>query len=231
LRIILKDAVSASSAIGGGIETYPLYDYVMQSVFLKMTGSQEQKMKCVAWEMATIDYDYRRVLLNNDDKLGECSSFVDKNKIYKRLVMQIKNFDSAFDPTKAVNTKMILKKTTRYIGDVFNKSNLSVWAQSSFIWFKNNHKTHLKHEHLVRQDTVLFEDSFQKKYELLFKHRNRIAHNTHSYQQNLPTLKTLGREDYVFENYFLYFSILVLIDEIFMELYEKYLDAVEDNKI
>ena len=94
---ILKDAVSASAGIGNGIETFPLCDYIMQSVFLKMTGFQEQKMKCICWEMATVDYDYRRALLANDDKLGECSSYEDKNKIYKRLVAQIKNHDPKFD--------------------------------------------------------------------------------------------------------------------------------------
>ena len=53
---ILKDVVSASTGIGSGIETYPLCDYIMQSVFLKMTGFQEQKMKCICWELATNDY-------------------------------------------------------------------------------------------------------------------------------------------------------------------------------
>ncbi|TNE74930.1 hypothetical protein EP331_00480, partial [bacterium] len=61
------------------------------------------------------------------------------------------------------------------------------------------------------------------------KHRNRVAHNTHSYQQNLPTLKTLVNENYIYENYFLWFAILVLIDNIFIELYKKYLTVIEDN--
>lgn len=50
---ILKDVATASVGVGTGIETYPLCDYVMQSVFLKMTGSQEQKMKCICWELAS----------------------------------------------------------------------------------------------------------------------------------------------------------------------------------
>ena len=32
----------------------------MQSIFMKMTGAQEQKMKCICWEIATIDFDLRR---------------------------------------------------------------------------------------------------------------------------------------------------------------------------
>ena len=93
---ILEEAIFASSGIGIGIETYPLCDYITQSIFLKLTGYQEQKMKCIAWEIATNDFDYRRRLLNNDDKLGEYSTFDAKNKIYKTICEQIEGFDSNF---------------------------------------------------------------------------------------------------------------------------------------
>ena len=63
----------------------------------------------------------------------------------------------------------------------------------------------------------------------LYKHRNRCAHNTQSYQQNLPTLKNLVNENYQYENYFVWFSILVLIDKLFIALYVKYLDALQDD--
>ena len=87
METILKDAVSASSGIGNGIETYPLCDYIIQSIFLKMTGYQEQKMKCIAWEIATNDFNYRRKLLNNEAKLGEYSTFEAKNKIYRAITI------------------------------------------------------------------------------------------------------------------------------------------------
>lgn len=62
----------------------------------------------------------------------------------------------------------------------------------------------------------------------LYRRRNRIAHNTQSYQQNLPTLKTLVNDDYLYENYFVHFSLLVLIDNIFIELFRKYIIFNED---
>ena len=33
---ILKNAILATSGIGNGIETYPLCDYIIQSIFLKI---------------------------------------------------------------------------------------------------------------------------------------------------------------------------------------------------
>lgn len=229
---ILKDVVSASAGIGSGIETYPLCDYVMQSAFLKMTGFQEQKMKCITWELATVDFDYRRALLGNDDNLGECSSYSDKNKIYKRLMTQIRKHDPSFDLASDIDRKAILKETLAFIKSVFENTNLAIWAQSNFSWFLN--QTHLiKPEHFLHQDgrgrPNLFENVLQDKYEVLYNHRNRIAHNTHSYQQNLPTLKALINDGHKYENYFLYFSILLLIDNIFRALYLKYLDAIEDS--
>ena len=58
----------------------------------------------------------------------------------------------------------------------------------------------------------------------LYKHRNRCAHNTLSYQKNLPTLNNLNIEAYNFDNYYIRFLILIFIDTIFIKTYEKYLE-------
>lgn len=71
LSDILKNATSATFGLRNGIETYPTFDYILQSVFLKMTGAQEQKMKCICWELATYDYDYRYKRFTQKT-LGEC---------------------------------------------------------------------------------------------------------------------------------------------------------------
>ena len=229
---ILRDAVTASAGIGNGIETFPLCDYIMQSVFLKMTGFQEQKMKCICWELATNDYDYRRVLLSNEDRLGECSSYPDKNNIYKRLVEQIRIYDSDFNAI-TIENKRIRRETISNIKKIFSNTNLLIWGQEEFIEFVNIWRD-VKGACFANENNSLFTEvtnGISLKYVYvnhLYKHRNRIAHNTYSYQQNLPTLKTLANENYKYENYFLWFAILVLIDEIFIELYAKYLKVLED---
>lgn len=225
---ILKDVVSASVGIGSGIETYPLYDYIMQSVFLKMTGFQEQKMKCICWELATNDYEYRRVLLINEDKLGEYSSYPAKNKIYQQLIKQIKKYNSDFIVSSAIDNKNIVKKMILEIVEIFSNTNLSIWAQNDFNEFRNN-KTLIQYKHFANNGTSLFENVLQDIYKFIYNHRNRCAHNTHSYQQNLPTLKTMANENYKYENYFVRFAILILIDKVFIELYNKYLNVLADG--
>lgn len=60
-------------------------------------------------------------------------------------------------------------------------------------------------------------------------HRNRCAHNTLSYQENLPTLNTLLKVKPKDDNYFVRFTILVLIDKIYVRLYEKYRQLADEN--
>ena len=128
---ILKDVVSASSGIGDGIETYPLCDYVMQSVFLKMTGAQEQKMKCIVWELATNDYDYRYERFTKSP-LGECSNYTEKKTIYNDLIKQIEKYIGSSFVLNTNKKNNILQKTNKLITDTFLGTNLLIWTQMSF---------------------------------------------------------------------------------------------------
>jgi len=240
---VLKEAISACSGIGSGIETYPLYNYIMQSVFLKMTGFQEQKMKCIVWEMATNNYDYRFKRFTQKP-LGECSCYDDKNLMYQDLIDQIKEVKSDFDISTA-NRSQILSTSTSKIKDIFQNTNLSTWAQSNFDTyedivskieeicffaenqlFKNcsNCNKNGKNQQIPKCSNT---KNLKDIYSILYNRRNRYAHNTQSYQHNLPTFKTLVNDDYLLENYFIWFAILILIDEIFIDLFRKYLEVLE----
>lgn len=230
---ILKDVVSASSGIGDGIETYPLCDYVMQSVFLKMTGAQEQKMKCIVWELATNDYDYRYERFTKSP-LGECSNYTEKKTIYNDLIKQIEKYMGSSFVLNSIEKNNILQKTNKLITDTFLGTNLLIWTQMSFneyeiIWNAiSDEYFAIKKELLLKKDNISSTGKalFEMYEEHLYKHRNRVAHNTLSYQQNLPTLNTLEKNDYLYNNYFIYFSIIILIDNTIMYLYNEYLKAL-----
>ena len=76
---ILQDCIFSTKTSGAGIQTYPLCDYVMQTTFLKMTGASEQKMKCILWELATYDFEFRYKYLG-EKNYGEMSRLDDKKK-------------------------------------------------------------------------------------------------------------------------------------------------------
>ncbi len=226
---ILEEAISTTAGIGDGIETYALYDYVIQSVFLKMTGAQEQKMKCICWELATNNYEYRYDRYTKSP-LGECSKYSEKFQVYKDLIQQIKIYSASFNIETFFNNKEIIEDIYTKMHNFLDNSCLKNMLGSEYINFiKNKIK---EDDFLIKpkqqdKNIILFSDDLQKKYTKLYNHRNRCAHNTLSYQQNLPALDTLREKEYVYENYFGYFSILILIDEIMIKLYQKYLEVIE----
>ena len=226
IAVILNEVVSANVGIGDGIETYPLIEYIMQSLFLKMTVFQEQKMKCICWELATEDYEYRYDRYTKKT-LGECSSYEEKKNIYKDIIGIIKKLDPSFNVSNVLDRQAILIGTKTDMGGLFLNSNLYTWVEREFMEFQIiSSATNSNH---FATDLNLFENVLQDQYKLLYKHRNRCAHNTLSYQENLPTLTDLFREDHKYDNYLVRFFLLILIDKIFIELYKIYLNALEEK--
>ena len=69
----------------------------------------------------------------------------------------------------------------------------------------------------------LFQSALSEMYaEVVYRHRNRCAHNTLSYQVNKPDFSVLASTDFFYQSYFFRFAVIVLIDEIFMVLFRKY---------
>lgn len=270
ITTVLKEAVAASYVIGNGIETYALSEYIMNSLFLKMTGFQEQKMKCIAWEMATYDYEYRRILLQNKDNLGEYSSYKAKSAIYKRLTSLIISLNEKFDISD-IDKQQLIDDSLEDIKNIFSNSGLATWTQKKFKYFVENVVTNTeqflmnsdklfddlpkepkkpdeskydltnekgkkaykkqleKYESAVTSFYINTELNLKIKYEELYNNRNKLAHNTLSYQDNLPSLKSLQNESDNSRNYFVWFFILVLIDKIFMDLFQIYMAELEEN--
>ena len=281
---ILRDTVTACNGIGNGIETQSLAEYVLQTTFLKMTGAQEQKLKCICWEMATNDLDYRYHYLKKD--YGECSSYSDKNSIYRDLVEMIVKYDTTFsvaelfcdvdisskenvlidkkikEAKKAQERQKGRKLTDAELQSLINGIEAS-WTTNGICekdrakysrvvlfesmqdlveeiicgtmvsqWEQHNYQNYIKNWKILANDqfaldNALMDKDWQDFYtNVVYKHRNRCAHNLSSFQNNLPTLKTLVGEEYVYDNYYYRFSFLLLLDDIFMRLYKAYIKAI-----
>lgn len=225
---ILREAVMSCKSIGKGIETYPLSDYIMQSVFIRMTGAQEQKMKCILWSLADNDFDFRYKFLK--DKHGECSSYSDKNTVYHNLLKQIIAIKKDFNICNDHGLKNKILNISN-ISDFLDKSNVSVWFNKKYKDYLEEWKKVGIQEFAISNTVLLGEKKLQKFYtDHLYRNRNKIAHNTKSYQHHLPTFNSLKKEEFIYENYFLWFSILILIDHIFIELYMIYLETQKQRK-
>lgn len=244
---ILEEVPMALRNIEIGFDTFGLYEYVMQSVFLKMTGFQEQKMKCICWELATDDYNYRYTRYKREP-LGECSILDEKNRVLNDLVNHVINAAPDFKTLSDNERQNIINETNIIINTLYEEGNLKGWAEKEFHIFKELFSNcskecvgYMSKEGVMKEflghcencsrkgkpeakNAICEKGSLKDAYDMLIKHRNRCAHNTHSYQHNLPSLQSMYEDKFVFENYFLHFAILIIIDKITICLFRKYFE-------
>ncbi len=235
---IVKDAVWSLNATNGGIETYPINGYLLHSLFLRLTGAQEQKLKCICWEMACRDYEYRYERYERNP-YGECSNYKDKCLVYNDLLEGIKKLDETFTITDATKDT-ILNDWRISAQHIFENSLLAQTFNRSY----NEYKTLVAgiQKGWIMRETQLFskaanipqaerdntcgyalQEIFTK---YVYAERNRCAHNTRSYQHNLPSLREMMSKEFKLQNYFLYISIIILLDKIFISLFKIYLEKL-----
>lgn len=233
---VIEEMKAATLCIGKGIETYPLWDYIIQSTFTKMTGFQEQKMRCIDWELATNGYDYRLNFIEDVKNRGTYSTYEAKNKVYNALINEIARYSGIGKKdliTELKGSKII--KPRESIQQILEGTNIIYCKERDFNEFKKcdkefNNQFFVIPDSNTSKSVKLFETVLVTHYmEELYRQRNRIAHNTLSYQQNLPDLEMLKGESSLSRNYFFWFSILFLIDEIFIELFKIYSKCLKDN--
>lgn len=247
---ILDNGCSAMCLFDDGLEAYPLSEYMMQSLFLKMTGFQEQKVKCILWELATDDYElrYRRF---KKEQIGEASSYDDKVKVFHDLAKAIES-SSNKNTELLTNTEReeIVKSAIQYMREFSDQPFMKGWSRRQYNEYKQlfdncgkecllfhtrkgyeffSHCDNCGKKSKAGDEHICARNSLKQVYELVYKHRNRCAHNTVSYQQNIPSLDILQDENYVFENYFIRFTLLIIIDKMFLYLFSKYIKLVPNN--
>lgn len=226
---ILEEAGVAIGNQKSGIEKYPLKEYFLQSLFLKLTGAQEQKFKCILWDIGTYDYEIRyKFFRSRGENVGECSGLKAKNTIFMSIMDRMKNLNSPVKPDNAIRKACLANVRTHL--ERFHKSCLSQgWPQGDYdeylaVFGKMNPSN-------IYKDSVLLAggkpQSWANIYDIaVFRHRNRCAHNLLSYQGNKPGFALLQTE-YRYWNYYLRYALLLLIDEVMSDVYRQWLDKME----
>lgn len=244
---ILDDVAIVTQSMNLGIDMYPLWDHIMQSLFMKMTGAQEQKMKCLCWEIATVDLKLRRDIYYPWG-LNECSQLDDKKKILKHLISAISKLKKGFEIDRALNATKILSDTKYLLKDFYSHlrnmgfgerayneyleifNSIDHDCLSPLLFFQNCENCRHKKD-TNKPYTCSNKKNLVHMYKCLYEHRNRCAHNLTSYQQNRPSLDVLYNTDFVYENYFIRFALLIIIDDIIISLYKIFQKEIEDLKL
>ena len=222
---IIEEAVLSVSGVGFSMESFPLCRYVKDALMLQLTGFQEQKLKCIMWEMATDDYEFRYQNIFQKN-LGECSNVKDKQEIFRHLIRQIRIKDSNYSIPE-ISRETIVNTTKNVMRTVFEGTILKTCSEREFKSYLDISKSFTKSSFGVGEqlfcgnvsgvNAIEFYDRF------LYRQRNRLAHNTTSYLENIPGFSSLADPNDILRNYFLFYAYLMMMDGVFVEAFNKYL--------
>lgn len=223
---VVDDAIMSTSSIGQNIAHYSLCEYLFQSVFLRLTGYQEQKLKCILWEIASDDLDFRYKYLSGSVKVNECSQLSDKNIVYNILkkTLEDKNHPFLFPDEIEINRQISEIKDnliSKFETSVFRK-----WLPreySRFIEFSSNIR--YKRDGYFTLKSIFGGDNYlNEAFDKLYRHRNRCAHNLLSYQSNVPELLDFTKDVDGSDNYFTRILLLCMIDNVFTRMFKFYIN-------
>ncbi len=240
---LLDEFIPIASEIDWNMKSFSITEYMLHSLFLKMTGAQEQKFKCLVWEIGTEDFKYRRENIYEKWEYGECSTLEAKNRIFKKLYENIKKNqwnkedklikDDVRDEIYNHAKQSIInlhEKTIKHsaLQREYNDF-IGLWggllSNNTFLIEEGNDLVLLKkHENISKttSDVILFKDA----YENLYDNRNLCAHNFKVYQTNCYDLNKMRKNENITNNYFFFFALLIVIDSFVILFYKQFINEI-----
>ena len=172
-------------------------------------------MRNICWEVATLDLLYRYQTLQGRVSYGEFSTLDDKKSVFSLLKEKTKEYGGELN----LDTKKagILDEVKNQMEEAMKDSLIARSFPDEYHRYEIFVKT-WKEDHFAKTNQLLG-GNLEKVYDALYKQRNRCAHNTASYQQDMLTLTEMQDSQMLNSNYFSYFAILLLLDKIFIESY------------
>ena len=230
LSNVLSEAIEAMVVVNDGMYGYQLADWVMPTVFLRMTGAQEQKFKCICWDFWTLDLEWRNQRYGK--KIAEMSCYDEKNHLCRDLIQYLIRSKRGFDPVASIDREGLIRDAYQETVSICQDSLLKDWFSDSFAVFEEVVPAFKKDYFVVwnsQKNTYkdLFIEELYDAYEALYYHRNRCAHNSTSFQDNLPKFEVLSGSNAIYENYFVRFYLLILLDKLFVQLYRWMLETTD----
>ncbi len=224
LANILATANESMMAIEDGMQNYPVADWVMPTVFLRMTGAQEQKLKCIYWDLGSMDLERRfhRIL----EKMGDMSCYDEKRDLCTDLVSFLVRNKPGYDPETDIDRGKLLADAIEDVKKACDGTLMQIWYADYYQDFEEitrnmNASDILEWNEKDCKCKDLLKGEMRKAFDAMYYHRNRCAHNTTSFQRNLPKFEALSGKTAVYENYFIRFFVLILLDRLFVMLYKE----------
>lgn len=131
---------------------------------------------------------------------------------------------------EAFSRRVLFLNVQEMIDRIVGKSLVAQWEEHNYLNYMTLWKG-LSKWSFATGDLLMCKELQEFYSTVVYEHRNKCAHNLLSLQKNLPTLKTLEEEEFMYNNYYFRFSALVLLDEVFVRLFKAYLGAMARYKV
>lgn len=187
---LMDDAIISTAGLHNKLCAYPVVEYIMHSLFLKISGMLEQKMHSIIFEISNNNIDIRHKVLTGEYKGG--STLKDKNKILNELIQQINLYRNSNIENKLNNIDItywqysIKKINEKFNHSLFKDCNLRNYQEFQEIVSNMDVKIKENKKNII---VTIYE-----KY--ILPTRNSLAHNTKVQLNNIPTIKDIARDSY-----------------------------------
>lgn len=222
---ILNEVKISTIGLSNNMGAYPIIEYIFNSLFLKITGLLEQKLKTIIFELGSNNIDIRYDILNGEFKTYSLD--FNKNKILKELIKQTVIFST--NKKYTINYVNLWKNSVENINKIFDKSiftncNPRKYLEYNILSKKNILPSLYSYDCKINNGNISFElpNQLHKIYNHANNTRNRLAHNLLSSYDNYPKFNDFGTEEFNYTNYFLFYSAYNMLDMLLIDLYASY---------
>lgn len=225
---IIEEGFNSVATIPEDLTSYPIVEYILPTIFLKVTGYQEQKIKCILWQLATHDFDFRYKYLKGEFNLGEGSNWSDKNLVFGKLKEQIKKHCLSDGVTEDEAREVFNNAKDRFL-NIVEGSKFKIWLPRDYERFLGfirkfgDFPNGYLHKGLLGDHK-----SLRSCFDHAIDHRNNCAHNIVVFQNNVPSLSMIKDDTESFENYFSRLFVIALIDKSLSSQYSHYIKNLQN---
>ncbi len=220
VKSILNEAKIATIGLYNQFAAYPVVEYIFNSLFLKISGLLEQKLKTIIFELGKNDIDIRYEILGGTYK-GDAIN-IENNNILKKIIEQV----MLQNPKYQIPYVYLWTESIKDVKSIFEHSIFTACNPSLYVEFKNILTDICIEKHneknSQKKNTLELPQTIKNIYRYAHNTRNRLAHNLLSPYENYPTLNDFGTAEFKHTNFFLFYCVYNMFDKILIELFQTY---------
>jgi hypothetical protein len=209
-------------------------EYILPSIFLKMTGCLEHKIDMISLQLAMNDEKYKQNILRKESQIPGKSKFV--TEVLKSLYEQAHG--EKITEEKIWSNVTIFDKTVSLFLQIVDSSEVCDYLGQSYqtlvriSGYKNNKVDEIVHRGFTHKLCYCEKGKSplyicKLIYDKAIQYRNTFAHNENSVYIEDVTPSQLSNEDSILNNWCFRFVALLYVDELLRNSFREYIRTID----